>query len=204
METKARGSKAHKPDCQCPFCTRARNQKAKLESIRDGRSVEVLTPKQESEKRLEILNADLPVLVGKNITGRERIVQYLAIRAQNPEIKVPEASKLMGINSNTLSSYISRATKQGWLRFDSPLERLEHEIIPKVVDNLGEFIDQKDKTVTIEVAKGTLFKHYQESKGITDKPTTILALKIETLDSSQAKVISGTIVGSPRLVENGD
>lgn len=204
MEVK-KGSKLHKPKCQCPFCSRARTKEANLKSIGDGRRAEVLdpnlSPRDQSRKLEEILNADLPVLVGNKTTGRERIVQYLAIRAKNPDIKVPAAAALMGINANTLSSYITRATKQGWLRFDSPLERLEHEIMPKVVDNLNEFMDEKDRTATIEVFKHTLAKQYQESKGVLDKPTTILALKIETVDSSQEKVISGTIVGTPRILE---
>lgn len=109
----------------------------------------------------------------------------------------------MGITPGTLSTHIYRATKEGWLKFDDPLSRVEFQLIPKIVRNLDEFLEDRDRTVTIEAAKGTLFKQYAESKGVTNAPTTVLALKLE-LPSGETKAIFGKVVGSGRALDDDD
>ena len=125
------------------------------------------------------------------------------MRALEPGITTMECAKRMGIAPITLATYISRARRAGWLVFDDPMSRLEHEIIPKVADNLNYYLDQRDRTVTIETAKGTLFKQYQAEQGIQDSAQTVLAIKIEypqdLIDSPEIKVISGNIVGKPKV-----
>lgn len=93
---------------------------------------------------------------------------------------------------------VNRAVREGWLVLEDPLDILEHEIIPKVAKNLSMFLDQGDKQVTIETAKGTLFKAYQESKGISQNPTTVLALKIEPAAPDAPQAIIGQIIGIGR------
>lgn len=150
----------------------------------------------------EILDADLPTLVTKH-PGDERksirphIAHWIALRSLNPEITIAEAAEKIGITKSTLRTYIYRATKRGWLRFDDPLSRMDYEIVPKVIDNLNFFLDARDKTVTVETAKGTIFKTYAESKG-TNTQQTVLALKIEMPDGSETKIVSGHIVGRPK------
>ncbi len=117
------------------------------------------------------------------------------------KITQTEIARRLGISRFSLANHIDRAVKEGWLKFDQPLERLEHELMPKVVDNLNYFLDKKDKTVTLETAKGTLYKDYQASKGINDSPTTVLALKIETVEPENVKIIEGHIVGTARELE---
>jgi len=80
------------------------------------------------------------------------------------------------------------------------MDQVEHLLIPKVINNLNHFLDAKDRTVTIETAKGTLFKVFQESKGISEASQTVLALKIEQPEGMQTQV-AGKIVGKPRIVE---
>lgn len=88
------------------------------------------------------------------------------------------------------------------MRFEDPLSKLEHEVIPKVVANLSKFLDEGDKTVTIETAKGTIFRQYADSKGISEQPVTVLALKIEQPDEMNGgmKVVAGHVVGKPRVI----
>ena len=108
----------------------------------------------------------------------------------------------MGLAPVTLKKYIYKARAQGLLRFDDPLEKLEFEIVPKAVDNLNTLMDAKDKIATLEVAKGIIFKQYLESKGISDAPQTVLALKIEMPEGGEEKIVAGTIVGRPRRLES--
>lgn len=129
-------------------------------------------------------------------------MQFIAIRSEHPEMRHGDIAKQLGISPRTLSGIIYKATKEGWLLFSDPVSRIENEIIPKVVDNLNFFLDAKDKTVTIETAKGTIFRKYADEQGIHDMPQTILALKIEKSDGPDVKVAIGSIVGKPRQLED--
>lgn len=120
------------------------------------------------------------------------------MRAEEPGITNNEIAKRLGISPGTLNNYVTRAAAEGWLKFDDPLSRVEYEIVPQVTKNLLKFLKEGDKTVTIETAKGTIFKTYQESKGITAAPTTILALRLETPEGD-FQMVSGKIVGQPKV-----
>lgn len=84
-----------------------------------------------------------------------------------------------------------------------PLARIEYDIIPQTLDNIAFYLSKeggRDKQVTLETAKATIYKQYQESKGISDAPQTVLALKIDMgdPDGPQLKAVAGSIVGAPR------
>lgn len=128
----------------------------------------------------------------------------MQLRQAEPGITNKEVAERLGLAPSTLNAYIGKARAQGWLVFSDPLSRIEHEIIPQTLDNLAFYLSKeggRDKQVTIETAKGTLFKQYQEAKGISDAPQTVLALKIETLAHDQQKVLTGHVVGKARVVE---
>jgi len=129
------------------------------------------------------------------------VAHWLALRAVDPEIRHKDAAKLIGVHERTLYRALSKAAKEGWLKFDNVLERIEHEIIPKTLDNLNSFLDERDRTVTIEAAKGVIFKPYQEAKGVGDSPRNILALKIEIAPSSDATIqVGGNVFGKPKEI----
>ena len=217
-EKRSRGNRSHKnPDCRCPGCTaRRRKAEALALAIREGneslatptKGKKVIGSRQTGEKKL--INAEDPIEIPlewyKPSTDghsmRIRIGQWLALRAKDPDISNSECARQMGIHRTTLNVHIQNAVREGILKFNDPLSRIDHEIIPKTLDNLSSFLDERDKTVTVEVAKGTIFKAYQESKGISQVPKTILAIKIEALPgvTDGTKVVGGHIVGKPREV----
>lgn len=164
------------------------------------------TARQRAEEAEFIATGKRPRRSSKKLTvrgtgKRDRIAQWIQIRSEEPTLRHAQIAEKIGIASSTLSGYITDARKEGWLQIDDPLDKIEHQIVPKVLDNLIEFLDQKDKTVTLETAKGTIFKQYQGAKGVGDAPTNVLALKIEMPDGTQgAKVITGQIVGQPRTL----
>lgn len=132
----------------------------------------------------------------KSIQGR--VSEWAAYRAQG--ISNQEIAEKLGISTHTLRSYIHRAFKDGWLRIDNPSERLEFVLAPKIVDNLEYFLDAKDRTVTIEGAKGIgLFKSHQAVRVESDSPQSILALNIEV--SGESRRGGGNIVGVPRVID---
>lgn len=135
---------------------------------------------------------------------RERIAQYIHYSMVYPNSSKIEIAEKMGISHTTLYKIITEAQAQGLIKFTDPLERIDYEIIPKIVDNLNHFLDARDKTVTIEAAKGTLFRTYQDSKGITDGAQTVLALRIEQPKEGDIKILAGHIVGKPKGLSSLD
>lgn len=195
---KGGGPSFHKPGCQCPIHRKLNSRDGTQEAESDS------TGSQETQIA-KVLNADLPPLIARGRSERDRIAQWIELRALDPNITNKEAAIKMGLAPRTLNTLISKATREGWLKFDDPLSRLEFDLIPRTLDNLNHFLKKKDRTVTVEVAKGTIFKQFQESKGIMDTPTTVLALKIESpasqngaLENSNVKIVQGTIVGRPK------
>lgn len=199
------GFRTHKPGCNCYPCAalRRKTEALSLPTGDGGTILDTATP--------EILNADLPAMVtspekekksgpNKDKWAREKIAQWVALRAVDPDVTQEAAAKQIGISRRWLQMLIQRAATEGWLRFDDSLSRLEYVVVPKVVDNLEKFLNEGDKTTTIETAKGTIFKQYQEMKGVSDAPKTVLALRIEPA-SGEVKIVTGQIVGTPRQLE---
>lgn len=165
---------------------------------------------------VEVLRADPEYLPGQSAhrdrSARSRVAEWIKLRATEPGISNKEVARRLGISDRTLNGHIYRASKEGWLVFDDPLLAIEYEILPKVTANLNHFLDIKDRTVTIETAKGTLFKAYQDSKGMSDAGHTILALKIETssttpnkegvIEGEVVRAVVGEIVGKGRSIED--
>ena len=193
------GPDTHKPGCICRACA-ARRRQAEAIALTAGAGGTALATRKGSQKALgkvlgKVLEADF---IASGISPRDRVAQWLLLRQQEPGIKTSEIAKRLGISPNTLYSILVRARKEGWLKFDDPLSRIEYEIVPKVLDNMSLFLDQKDKQVTIEAFKATAAKQYQESKGVAEAPHTFVAIKIEAPDPDHLKVITGQIVGRPR------
>ena len=206
---KYKPGKGHKADCICVPCKARRRQKEALpfpigaggtpvassEEASEGKIV--LEPMVVEGETVEIVKRDKT----RNVAAQVRVRQWLELRILEPGITNLEVARRLGIRTDTLSHYITRGTKEGWLKFDNPIDRIEFDIVPKVVENLDYFLKRRDKQVTIETAKGTIFKQYQEAKGISDAPQTVLALKIEAapLGGNEAP-IKAVVVGKARSV----
>lgn len=188
--------KKHRKNCSCLTCQQARTGAEEAGSLAIRDSVPAI-PKE------EVILAESPIVtypIGNS--AKDRVIQWLFIRGQNPDVTIVDAAKEIGIGARTLSAHIRKATAEGWLEFSNPLEKLEFKVIPRAVDNLLKYLEKGDKQVTIEVAKGTIFKSYQESQGINRAPQTVLALRIESIPSDGVNigVIEGKILGKPKLI----
>ncbi len=186
-----------------PKPTRKRSKKAGSDPVGDLQGALEVIPK-------DIIDPDaeaIIVLEGKSNYKRstkERIAQWIEIRATDPEITNVEICKRMGIAKNNLYRHIRIAVAEGWLKFTDPMERMEHHIVPKVLKNLERFLDEGDRTVTIEAAKGTIFNTYKERNSTQAPQATILALKIETTTPDNIKITTGTILGRPKQFDEGE
>ena len=138
-----------------------------------------------------------PTYVVSRRAARDRIAEWVVLRAQG--MRNVEIAAKMGIQASSLSTLINRAVKQGWLQFESPADRLEHELAPMVVDNVRDFLIAKDKQVTLEAAKGLgLFKTHSALKVEGDQASTVFAIKIDMIEPTVARA-GGVIVGTPKL-----
>lgn len=206
---KGGGNAHHRPDCGCTACSR---QKKALAFATGNATSGVIPPQPVHEPQGltpapsepgKVLEGDILEVPGR--TMRDRIGQWMELRREDPSLTNVECAKLIGIAPQTLNTYISKAHREGWLKFTEPLARIEHEIIPQTLDNLSHYLSiagGRDKQVTIEVAKGVVFKQYLDSKGISEAPQTVLALKIETQAPVEGQVVkagSGHVVGVPRI-----
>ena len=112
-----------------------------------------------------------------------------------------EVSEALGIKPATISEYMRKAVREGWIILDDPRERFEHKIVPKVVDNIEHFIDLKDRTMTIEAAKGSgIFQSHQAVKVDGTAPQAVLALNINPIAGNEPTVIRGRVVGRPKEI----
>ena len=195
----------HLADCTCTPCLGAKealtlaNRAGWTDLEPQTKFDEVL--QETPATQLGPLYVDLPPLERQDKSARARVTEYLAYRTAGVKTQQEIAEK-MGIARRTLQTLLWRAGKEGWLVYTDPTERFEQEIIPHVVDNIAHFIKQKDRTMTIEAAKGAgIFKSHQAVKVESDQPQTVLALKIETAPQMDVKVAAGQIVGTPRGAE---
>lgn len=185
--------------CKCRVCTRIRADfpEAVASSPQDG-----LEEAGDSGDR-----GPQPLIAAprEHTRGRPKkiIAEWMALRMLEPNITAKEAASRLGIPHLTLNQYIHRATKEGWLKFDDTLDRLEFQIIPKIMDGYEALLAEGDKTAVIEGMKGTAFKLYQEAKGVKDVQQTVLSLKMET-PTAEAKVVLGTIVGRPKYSDEDE
>lgn len=199
--SKSRGGPAyHKEGCRCRAC-KGRTQALAAGTGGDsssGPETQALATSQ------DIINASLPPLVaGAKNNARKHVVEWIAVKAANPDITNADAARKIGISRTHLQHCIQRGTKEGWLVFEDPHDRLHNVLVPRVVDNIEYWLKKKDKKMTIETAKGVgLFQSYAPVKGDNEVTQPILALKIEHVDGTTAKAITGHIVGRAKQVED--
>ncbi len=126
------------------------------------------------------------------------------MRAAQPGISNEEVARRLQISGKYLNNLIVRASREGWLKFEDALERVEYELVPKAISNLSKLLDDNDRQATLETAKGTFFKTYADSKGAGERPQTVLALKIEMPEHSSGEmpIVTGVVVGKPRRIED--
>lgn len=154
----------------------------------------------------DILDASEPPeiltpMVGTGNSARDRVAQWIYMRAKEPGISNAEVARRLGIAPGTLNTILMRARRAGWLVIEDPMDLIEFDLVPKIINNLNHFLDKGDRTVTIEAAKGVLFPSYRESKGITENKIAVLGIQIQMPTEemlADGPIRRGTIAGVPK------
>lgn len=161
-----------------------------------------LVPTTSETKPAKRLSWRLP----PNSRIRATALKILALRLKG--IPDAEIATALGIGSTTtLRNYMWRAGKNGWLteEIDNPRDRLDYDIMHKVVRNMDEALDDPDDErrdkMTVEVARGTIFKSYDQQGISNAPPLNVLAIKIEMPDGEAPKPREGTMIGAPAYLD---
>lgn len=140
----------------------------------------------------------------KNSALRKTVVKILALRTRG--LTMEDIGKSLGLSKNTVTSYLYRAGKNGWLEdLDDPKDGLDFDVMHKVVRNMHDALDSKDEdrrdSMTKEIAKGTIFKRYDADAAQQAPPMTVLAVRIEMPEGTPRTMRPGTAVGVPQYID---
>lgn len=135
---------------------------------------------------------------------RKICMKILALRLRG--MKDAEIGELLNLSVHTVHTYMYRAGKNGWLvDIEDPKDRVEFDLMHKVVRNMGEALDSADDErrdkMTLEVAKGALFPRFV-AQGGPALPTNMLAVQIIMPEGAVVPTVrDGTVQGAPSFVE---
>ena len=111
-----------------------------------------------------------------------------------------EIAAYLKISKNSISPYIYRAGKNGWLSFNTAKENIDAGLMHKVIRNLDEFLEARDKETTLEMFKGTVSKEYGSDHASGPVQQTAISIKIEQPQTA-LPMREGTLGGVPNYVE---
>lgn len=127
------------------------------------------------------------------------VMAIIALKAQGQTTK--EIAETLQISVHTVKQYLFRAGKKGWLNIsnlDDPQDQLDVVLKSKVIRNVDEFLDIRDKDVTLKV-----FEHFKPAAGpeIQQLPQAmILQVKVDLpqtlVQSSVIQIRAGTVGGN--------
>jgi transposase len=188
----------HKPECVCPLC-KARRGKEKALAERAGDGGEDVAPPPKADPQVIDVTNPSTILIVKDKSVRSRVAEWAVYRSQG--LKDPEIAERLGITVGSLHVYVRKAAREGWLKLDDPMDRLEHVLAPVAVDNIEYYLNRKDKQMTIETAKGIgLFRSHQAVKLDGAATQVALALKIDVI-GVPTEPIKENVIGCPRIMD---
>lgn len=121
-----------------------------------------------------------------------------------------EIAAELKISPKSISPYVYRAAKNGWLSADTPMDRVKYELLNRVVERLGEGLEDGARhqtsgmrvrtAVALKMAEGTLFKEFDQT-GSTQAPNTIVAVQVIMPPGIPQTMREDTIGGVPNYAE---
>lgn len=130
---------------------------------------------------------------------KAHVAGWIRAKAANPDASNIEIAKELGITVRNLRAALYKGRKQGWLEFSDPLNELKYGMVPKAMENLGLFLEARDKDITRDIIKATVLAEFAAAEGLQQQPNTVFALKIEVPEgfdrTTAAANIKGVIVG---------
>ncbi len=149
---------------------------------------------------------------------RRKAIEIIGLRSQG--FTHAEIGERLRIKPGSVSTILYRASKAGFLEdshgnflLDDPKDEVEFSLQHLATKNLRELmssdqvLSKGDKLVkmeaTLEVAKGTLFKKFDQPKESVAPNMNVLAVKIEMPASGAVTAREGTMGGLPAYSSEG-
>ena len=147
-------------------------------------------------------------VLSENSTVKETAIRIYTLRAGG--LSDDQIAETLHLSKNTLSSYVYKAGRMGWLDefLHDPRERLEYSVMHKVVRNLDESLDSEgilqtgmpERTaVALKIAEGALYPRLQQQQGVGT--TNLMGIKIEIVGGVPTQVREGTVIEAPAYQE---
>lgn len=121
-----------------------------------------------------------------------------------------EIAKALNISEKSISPYVYRATKNGWLDIDyNPKERIQFQMMHRVVERLEEGLNDDARmntgmkvrtAVALKVAEGTVFKQFGDQQQ-QQAATTVVAVQVVMPDGPRQQVRADTTGGTPAYID---
>ena len=121
-----------------------------------------------------------------------------------------EIAKGLDISPKSISGYIYRAGKNGWLNLDAPRERLEYQMTNKALDNLDAMLEDErmlppgakivKHEATHRLLEGTLYKQFSEPAP-QQIQQTVVAVRVEMPSGPAPSIREDTTGGTPAFME---
>lgn len=136
------------------------------------------------------------------VSGKKSIAKaWLAFQAAERGISFAEVGRRLGYTGDYIARCVHESIRNGDIIINEPMDRVEFDLIPLALDGLKNLLQAQDPKAIIETAKGTIFPIFKESKGVKEVTSTVLAIDVKLPDGSEnAKLVTGHIVGRPKLV----
>lgn len=149
---------------------------------------------------------------------RRKAIEIIGLKSQG--FSHAEIGERLRIKPGSVATILYRASKAGFLEdskgnflLDDPKDEVEYSLQHLATKNLRELmtsdqvLSKGDKLVkmeaTLEVAKGTLFKKFDQPKEAVTPNMNVLAVKIELPSSGSVVAREGTMGGLPSYTVEG-
>lgn len=143
-----------------------------------------------------------------NSKVRPVAMQIIAMRLSGMED--PAIAKALNMSEKSISPYVYRATKNGWLDIDyDPKERLQFQVMHRVVKELEAGLDDSQRmntgmkvrtAVALKMAEGTVFKSFGDQQQ-HQQASTVVAVQVVMPEGPRQTIRADTTGGAPAYID---
>lgn len=142
---------------------------------------------------------------GDDSDCRPKAVQIVIMRQAGLDDE--QIGAALGIKKSTISALLYKAGKNGWLDFDDPKNRMEYQVLHKVIRNIDEALDSEVLLVERKERTAVALEIYKANKA-TEQPAppvasvaSLMGIKIQIVGGDPGTVREGTVMGNSTYVD---
>lgn len=148
--------------------------------------------------------------VGKGSKQYEQAQKVLALKATGMD--AASIAEALGFSKQTVHNLTYIASKNGWLtEFANAREQIEYRIMPKVLRELEDGLDDKRRHVTsqqtvgqqiaLEIAGGTIFKQFEQAQSGSPAVSNIIGIRVQVVPGGVTEMTDDSGGGTPAYVD---